>query len=171
MQNAPAREQEIAAVLRANTELTKQYEDLKNKLGQARLSESLESGQKGSPFVVVDPANYPLLPTKPNKPVVILVGMAMSLGIGITLAAVVDLLNRKIWTQTELEHLFDVAVLAEIPEIVTESDVARTRKKGLAYAALACVVGTAYLGGLYFVYLKQVRVLSVLDPIIQRVIH
>ena len=82
-----------------------------------------------------------------------------------------DLLSQKIWTQTELEQLFEVAVLAEIPEIVTDADRALTRKRGLAYAALACIVGTAYIGGLYFVYLKQIRVLSVIEPIIQKVIY
>ena len=171
VQNAPAREQDMAAVLRSNGELTKQYEDLKSKLAQAKLSQSLESGQRGSQFVVIDPANYPLLPAKPNKLLVILAGMVMSLVTGVCVAAGVDLLNQKIWTQTELEQLFDVQVLAEIPEIITDADVSLARKKRLAYAALSFVFGTAYLGGLYFIYLKQMRVLHLLDPIIQRLIY
>jgi len=171
VQNAPAREQDMAAVLRSNGELTKQYEDLKSKLAQAKLSQSLESGQRGSQFVVIDPANYPLLPAKPNKLLVILAGMVMSLVTGVCVAAGVDLLNQKIWTQTELEQLFDVQVLAEIPEIITDADVSLVRKKRLAYAALSFVFGTAYLGGLYFIYLKQMRVLHLLDPIIQRLIY
>ena len=171
VQNAPAREQDMAAVLRSNGELTKQYEDLKSKLAQAKLSQSLESGQRGSQFVVIDPANYPLSPAKPNKLLVILAGMVMSLVTGVCVAAGVDLLNQKIWTQTELEQLFDVQVLAEIPEIITDADVSLARKKRLAYAALSFVFGTAYLGGLYFIYLKQMRVLHLLDPIIQRLIY
>ena len=171
VQNAPAREQDMAAVLRSNGELTKQYEDLKSKLAQAKLSQSLESGQRGSQFVVIDPANYPLLPAKPNKLLVIVAGMVMSLVTGVCVAAGVDLLNQKIWTQTELEQLFDVQVLAEIPEIITDADVSLARKKRLAYAALSFVFATAYLGGLYFIYLKQMRVLHLLDPIIQRLIY
>jgi len=171
VQNAPAREQDMAAVLRANTELTKQYQDLKDKLSQAKLSQSLDSGSRGSQFLVVDPANYPLLPSKPNKLAVVLAGMGMSLGVGIGLATAADLLNQRIWTQTEIEHNFDVPVLAEIPEIVTDADLSLARKKRLAYAALSVVFGTAYLGVLYFIYLKQMRVLTLLDPIIQKMIY
>ena len=58
--------------MRLNDDLKKQYDDLKSKLSQARLSESLESKQKGSQFQIVDPANYPLVPAKPNKPLVLL---------------------------------------------------------------------------------------------------
>jgi hypothetical protein len=171
VQNAPTREAELADFFRVNTELNKQYEDYKGKLAQAKLAESLESGDKGSPFKVVDPANYPLQPSKPNKPVVVLVGMVISLGIGIGLALVIDLLNQKIWTQTEIEQSFDVPVLAEIPEIVTDADRLLARKKRIVAAALAGVSGTAYLGALYFVYLWQMRVLKVLDPILQKVIY
>ncbi len=171
VQNAPAREQDMAVVLRSNNELNKQYEDLKSKLAQAKLSQSLESGARGSQFVVVDPANYPLSPAKPNKVLVILAGMGICAVIGISVGAVVDLLNQKIWTQTELEQLFDAPVLAEIPEIVTDADIALVHKKRLGYAALSLVYGIAYLGGLYFIYLKQVRVLNLLDPIIQRLVY
>ncbi len=97
--------------------------------------------------------------------------MGMSLGVGIGLATAADLLNQKIWTQTEIEHNFDVPVLAEIPEIVTDADLSLARKKRLAYAALSVVFGTAYLGVLYFIYLKQMRVLTLLDPIIQKMIY
>src|SRR5205085_18064 len=50
VQSTPQSEQEIAEVLRQNTDLNKQYDTLKNNLSQAKLSESLESRQKGSQF-------------------------------------------------------------------------------------------------------------------------
>ena len=62
-------------------------------------------------------------------------------------------------------------MLAEIPEIVTEADLLLTRKKRIVATALACVSSIAYLVGLYFIYLQQMRVLKVLDPIIQKVIY
>src|SRR5207249_1901195 len=151
VRNAPAREQDMSEVLRVNTELKKQYEDLKDKLGQAKLSQSLESGQKGSQFVVVDPANYPLSPTKPNKPLVVLVGIAISLGIGVSLATVMDVLNQKIWSQTEIEQLYDIPALAEIPEIVTDADLSSARKKRLTHAPFAFVADISYIGCLYSV--------------------
>src|SRR4030095_15456132 len=102
VQGSPRREQELAAVVRNHTELTKQFEDLKGKLDQAKLSESLESRQKGSQFEIVDPANYTLLPAKPNRIAIILLGLTFSLGLGVVLALTVDTLNPKVWTQSEI---------------------------------------------------------------------
>src|SRR5262249_14155649 len=67
----PKTEQDIAEAQRQTDDVKKDYEDLKNKLAQARLAESLESKQKGSQFVIVDPANYPLEPNKPDKRIVL----------------------------------------------------------------------------------------------------
>src|SRR5262249_55466877 len=120
--NTPQSAQDIVEVVRQNTELTKQYEKLKSDLAQAQLSQSLESRQKGSQFVIVDPANYPLIPSKPSKPAIALGGIAASLGVGLLLAVGVDLLQQKIWTEFELETLLGTAVLAEIPEILTATD-------------------------------------------------
>src|SRR5262249_8613778 len=64
VQDEPEGEEELAKVVRQNTDLNRQYNDLKDHLAQAKLSESLESRQKGSQFQIVDPANYPLAPAK-----------------------------------------------------------------------------------------------------------
>ena len=67
VQNTPKVEQDMAAALRANDDLMKQYDELKSKLAQAKLAESLESTQ-GSQFMVIDPANYPVEPVSPGLP-------------------------------------------------------------------------------------------------------
>src|SRR5262249_28530915 len=157
--------------LRENTDLNKQYDDIKKNLVQARLSESLESKQKGSQFVVVDPANFPLSPTKPVKWAIALVGTIISLLGSIGLAVVIDLTSQKIWTQAELEKLFDVSVLIEIPAITTNSDLVRTRRNRWKLAASTMAAGLAYTACLYAIYLKQAHVLRQLDPVIQRLIY
>jgi hypothetical protein len=155
-------------VLRQNTDLTKQYEALKKNLGEAKLSESLESRQKGSQFVIVDPANYPLIPTKPDKKSIALGGLVFSLLAGIALGIGVDVANQKVWTQSEIEALLGGAVLVEIPEIVTNSDVARARKKRLVFAASSVAAVAGYSFCLYFLYAHQASILRRLDPFLQR---
>jgi len=171
IQNAPQGEQEIADVLRQNTDLNKQYEEMKNKLAQAKLSESLESRQKGSQFVIVDPANYPLAATKPVKSTIFLAGMSISLVIGLIVALVADLLAQKVWKQSDLESMLGLTVLAEIPTIITNSDLEIARKKRLIHGISFLAIGAAYTVGLYFIYLKQAAVLRGLNPIIQKLIY
>ena len=171
VEDAPKAEQDIAEVKRQNDDLKKQYEDLKSKLAQARLSESLESKQKGSQFVIVDPANYPLDPDKPNKVVVLLAGCSITLLIAIAFAAAVDIARQKVWTQSQIETLWGLPVLVEIPEILTDADLAETRRKNwklvLASAASVLVYGVC----LYGVYLKHSFILRQLDPLLQRYIY
>src|SRR5262249_37747694 len=148
--------------------LNKRYEEINKNLAQARLSESLESKQKGSQFMVVDPANYPLSPTKPVKWAIVLVGTLLSLAVGAAAATLVDLLNQKIYTHTEIANLFGVSVLIEIPEIVTNDDIAKAKRKKWRWAASSLAATLAYSACLYAVYLKPTPVLRTLDPIIQR---
>jgi polysaccharide chain length determinant protein (PEP-CTERM system associated) len=168
VQATPQSEQEIAEVARQNTDLMKQYDKLKNDLAQAKLSESLESRQKGSQFVIVDPANYPLIPTKPSKPAVALGGLVVSLLLGIAIAVVVDIAKQKLWTQSEIEGLLGATVLVEIPEIVTDADVALARRKRITFVASCVGAAMAYSIGLYFLYLHQASVLRHLDPVLQK---
>ena len=171
VEDTPKTEQDIAEVKRQNDDLKKQYEDLKSKLAQARLSESLESKQKGSQFVIVDPANYPLDPDKPDKVVVMLAGCSITLLIAIAFAAAVDIARQKVWTQSQIETMWGLPVLVEIPEILTDADLAETRRKNwklfLASTASVLVYGVC----LYGVYLKHNFILRQLDPLLQRYIY
>jgi uncharacterized protein involved in exopolysaccharide biosynthesis len=171
VQGAPESEQEISTITRQNADLTKQYTELKDHLAQAKLSESLESRQKGSQFQVIDPANYPLVPAKPEKTKIVLIGMALSLVVGLATAVIVDLMSQRIWLQSEVESLFGVLVLGEIPAIVTKSDLADTRRKKQIFAVSSLAVAALYTVVLYFAYVKKAYVLMKLDPLIQRLMQ
>ena len=171
IEDTPKAEQDIADVQRQNDDLKKQYDDLQNKLEQARLSESLESKQKGSGFSIVDPANYPLDPDKPDKRAVLMASCIISLLLSIAFATAVDIARQKVWTQSQIESLWGLPVLVEIPAIVTDADLAQARRKSykilLASAASALVYGFC----LYGVYLKHDFVLRQLDPLLQKYIY
>jgi capsular polysaccharide biosynthesis protein len=140
VESTPRREQEMASLLRAYAELQKQYQDLKHKEVESKLAESLESLQKGTQFVVLDPANYPTRPDKPDRLRLVLMGLFFSLGLGGGLAVAVDFLGQKFWLHSEIEALLGIPLLVEIPEIVTEEDLRERRKRRLKYGLLFVVV-------------------------------
>jgi polysaccharide biosynthesis transport protein len=168
IQNTPGVEQSMAAALRVNADLAKQHEGLKEKLSQAKLAESLESNQRGGQFVVVDQANFPLEPITPAARVIVLAGLGISLVLSVAVAWVVDGLNPRIWTQRQLERLLEAPVLVEIPTMTSVSDIIRARKKRVVNALVLVVCAGIYLGGLYYLYLKQSALLRILDPLIER---
>jgi polysaccharide chain length determinant protein (PEP-CTERM system associated) len=167
--NTPKVEQEIATVLRTNADLTKQHEDLKAKLSEARLSESAESKQKGQQFIVLDPANYPMEPMPPKRSVVLLAGIAISIGLGIGVAFVLDKANPMILTQSELERSLEAKVLIEIPRISSPDDLNLQRKKSMKFAAVFAALAVLYSGFLYLMYLKQSILIKLLDPIFDKI--
>jgi hypothetical protein len=166
-ENTPQREQEMASILRAHRELSHQYEDLKGKLVESELAESLESRQKGEDFVIMDPANYPTEPSKPDRLMILLGGLFFSLSFGVGLAYAVDFFSfgvglayavdffdQTLWTHREVEELLGVTVLAEIPEIVTEEDLQdQKRRRWISLLLLFLMVGI-YFGAIYSVYVN-----------------
>jgi len=169
--DTPRVEQEIAAILRANADLSKQHDDLKAKHSQAKLSESLESRQKGSQFLILDPANYPLEPATPARKIVLLVGWLVSLGVSLLAAFLAGIFNQRIWTQPELERFIGAPVLVEIPSIASPTDLRRQRMKKLFHAAIVAVCLGGYLGGVGYLYLKQPAFLQAVDPVMETVME
>jgi len=171
VQATPGVEQEMAAIVRLNADLTKQHEDLKDKLAQARLAESLESKQKGGQFMVVDPANLPIEPVTPSRKKFWLIGCALSLGIGLSAAFIIGFFDRRIWTQDEVERYMGTPVLVEIPRLMTGSDLKRTRKNKVVHASVAVLSMAVYMGGLYYLYLSHSSALRILDPVMENLME
>jgi len=153
-ENTPKREQEMASIVRVHRELSNRYKDLKSKLVESELAESLESRQKGENFVIMDPANYPTEPSKPNRMLILLGGLFFSLSFGVGVAYAVDFWDQTLWTHREVEELLGAPVLAEIPEIITEEDL-RSQKKRRWVSLLLFFVTTGILfAALYSVYVN-----------------
>ena len=151
VENTPAREQEIIEVQRRAEGLREQYRDLQSKLSTAQLTQSLESMQKGEHFNVIDPANFPLEPTKPNRLLILAIGLAGALCFGILLAVAVDFIDQKLWNSNEVPELLGVQVIGEIPEILTLDEIKKKRLRawiaGIAYGIVVLLAG----GVTYFI--------------------
>ena len=68
LENIPMRGIELTKVTRTYDITLRKYQDLLAKGLESQLSENLEKKQKGEQFQVIDPANLPLSPFKPNRP-------------------------------------------------------------------------------------------------------
>jgi len=168
IENAPQVEEDMVDVLRENSDLNKQVDVTKAKLNDSNMSLSLESKQKGDQFQVLDPANLPQTPTKPQKYYILAMGTLLSLLGGIAIGFVSDIANQKMWTASDVEALLGATVLVEIPEIVTASDTELARKKKRKHLASVAAIAAAYGAALYFIYLHQGFVVRQLEPYLQR---
>jgi polysaccharide biosynthesis transport protein len=168
VQSTPGVEQEMATIVRANADLGKQHEELKEKLAQAKLAESLESKQKGGQFMIVDAANLPIEPITPSRKKFWLIGCLISLAVSLGAGFASGFLDPKVYTQAEVERFLEAPVLVEIPRIATESDLKNLRKTNFVHAGIAVLSMAVYMGGLYYVYLRHSSALRVFEPVMEK---
>jgi polysaccharide biosynthesis transport protein len=161
----------LTEVERDNAEIRKQREEIHDNLTKAQLSQNLEINNPSGNFQVVDQANYPLEAAKPNTLAVLLVGCLLSLALAIGVALVADIARQRVWTQAEIESIWGVPVMVDIPAIVTDSDQDDLRKKRLMFASLSLAFLFFYSVCLYGVYLKHNYILQRLDPVLQQVVY
>lgn len=95
----------------------KHYQTLLAKKNEAEMATDLERRQKGEQFRILDPASLPETPSKPNRVLLNLLGIAVGLGIGSGLAIVLELKDDSVRTEHELVRLTNLPVLVSIPMI------------------------------------------------------
>ncbi|MBI5237000.1 MAG: chain-length determining protein [Deltaproteobacteria bacterium] len=105
------------------------YDDLMKKFMDAKVAAGLEEGQMGERFTLIDPARLPEKPVRPNRPVVLLIGLVLGIGAGIATASLQEAADFSARSSEDMKMNFSFPVLAEIPEIVTLEDELRRRKR------------------------------------------
>jgi len=147
----PVREQEITALVR-DYEISKaHYSQLLDKQLSAETATQLEIRQKGEKFSILDPAQPPERPSKPNRSLINMAGSLAGLGLGLVLALVTDFLGVSITTPQQITEAFGLPVLEVIPVIHTYTD-QQTRKKRLVWLTVSCVLATVLASCAILIY-------------------
>jgi len=115
VEKAPTREQELEILVRDYNNLKENYRTLLDKKLNARLAENLEKRQKGEQFRIVDPANLPNKPDKPDRLKIMLVGLLLGCGLGLGSVIGLELLRPVFRRSEDVESLLRLRVIASIP--------------------------------------------------------
>lgn len=115
VEQTPSREQELMILIRDYQNMQKNYQALLDKRLNAHVAENLEKRQKGEQFRVLDPANLPTRPEKPNRLMIMLLGLLGGCGLGVGAAIGLEQLNPTYKRREEIEMLPGIRVLAAIP--------------------------------------------------------
>ena len=86
IEQTPAREQDMASLLREHQSTKETYERLLKKSQDAQQAENLEKRQKGEQFRIIDPARVPEKPFSPDVNKILLIGLLAGIGGGFGLA-------------------------------------------------------------------------------------
>jgi uncharacterized protein involved in exopolysaccharide biosynthesis len=142
MEKAPLVEKEYADLGRDYENARLKYKELMNKLMEAKLAQGMEETQRGERFTIIDPAQLPEKPYKPNRLAILLIGFVLALGAGVGIGAVRESVDTSVKTTDELARLTGVPVLSSISLMETDEEVRsrRTRKAVFCLGVLAIAV-------------------------------
>ncbi len=131
VQRTPSREQQLMILLRDYENMQNNYQALLDKRLNAHVAENLEKRQQGEQIRVLDPANLPQKPEKPNRLLIMVLGLIGGGGLGVGLALGVDQLNPTFKRREEVEVLPGIQVLATIPQFyMLDSQISAMPKTG-----------------------------------------
>jgi polysaccharide chain length determinant protein (PEP-CTERM system associated) len=117
---APEIEQELLILERDYDNMKENYRALLDKRLNARVSENLEKRRKGAQFSILDTANFPTKPEKPNQPRVLVFGFIFGCASGVGIAFLKDKFNPQFRGPEEVEQLLGPQLLATIPDFSLE---------------------------------------------------
>ena len=113
------------------------YQSLLQRKSQAQLAENLEKTQQAEQLSVLDPANLPQRPFKPDSRKILALGFMIALACGLGLAYVREYLDQTFRSSKELESVVQLPVLVSVPVVSTKREVRwNLFKKAWAVGAL-----------------------------------
>jgi len=139
----PRHEQEFQELSRDYQVTKEHYQLLLKRYQEARLAEDMEQRRKGEQFRVVEPALQSERPVAPNRPRLLLVGLALSLAAGVGIALALEQIDTSFHSVDDLRTFSRVPVLVSIPWFVTADDTRRQQRRFRLVAVLAVVAVTA----------------------------
>lgn len=120
--------------------LQTERDDLLKRMLTAKESKRLEESGLGEKFTLVDPPVLPEKPTSPNRPLLLALGLILSLALGAGVGLTAHLLDRTVHDAEELASLTHLPVLAVIPQLGEIKDTSK-RWRNIISVILICIAG------------------------------
>lgn len=142
---SPEVERQFREMARALDTAQLKYQEILAKQTEVQVSGNLESERKGERFTMIEPPLKPEKPISPNRTLIVVAGLLLSLAFGAAAAAAHEALDASVRGAGDIRALLQVPALASIPIIVTRQD-RRQRQRILRYSwagGAALLVGSA----------------------------
>lgn len=147
---APSTEQELTDLTRGYDQSKANYDDLLRKKEQSEMATSMEEMQQGERFTILDPPSYPSAPDFPNRLKFCGIGLGVGLVLGLIVAGGFEFMDDRLHTEKEIQSLLPMAVISDIPAIISPADEQNSRKRlVLGWTTSVLVVGIILAGSVF----------------------
>jgi polysaccharide chain length determinant protein (PEP-CTERM system associated) len=117
VQMSPLVEQKYKDLSRGYETAVNFYNDLLSKKTQAQMAANLEHRQQNEQFRVMDPPNLPQSPSSPDRQLFAAGGLGGGLGVGLVFALLLEMRDRSIRTEEDVELFLRLPTLALVPSV------------------------------------------------------
>ena len=128
MAQSPEVERQYHSMSRELETAQLEYKTILAKQTETQVSENLESERKGERFTMIEPPQMPEKPISPNRTLILLIGLVLSLGLGFGAAVAHESVDASVRGPGDIRQLLAVPALASIPVILTAEDHVRRKR-------------------------------------------
>jgi succinoglycan biosynthesis transport protein ExoP len=148
------RESELTGLMRDYDTLRKNYDELKLKQENAKMAAALEERSVGEQFWTIDAPRVPERPVRPNRPMILLLGALVGLGIGIGLSAILEYQDNSFHHDDDVVRVLALPVMAVIPRMLSADDRQRLRRRALIIGSVSVLGAVIAIAVGVFVFLR-----------------
>jgi uncharacterized protein involved in exopolysaccharide biosynthesis len=147
-------EKELSALYRRLQSATLSYQNAREKGFVSKMGQAMETQSKGERFSLVEPPDTPLLPSSPNRPVLLALLIVLVLAVGLGWPQVAESIDGSITSARALERVQGAPPIAEIPLIETAEDHKHVRKVRIGALLIAPAVLVVLMLLVHFFFIK-----------------
>jgi succinoglycan biosynthesis transport protein ExoP len=136
----PAVERQYRELARDLDSAQFKYQEIRSKQTEVQVSQNLETEHKGERFTMIEPPLPPEKPISPNRFLILVMGLVLSVAAGFGAAVLRDSLDVSVRGVQDVRALLSVPPLAAIPVIVTQAEEKR-RRRVVRYSWQGGIVG------------------------------
>jgi polysaccharide chain length determinant protein (PEP-CTERM system associated) len=157
VENVPAGERQYGDLQREKEIARQKYVALDANLQKSQIAKDMEDRKQGETMELLDPASLPLIPTEPKRPIIVSIGAAIGLLLGMVIAGGLEMKDTSLKNLKDVRAYTKMAILGSIP--LLENDFVVRRRKRLAWlgwttASLVAVVIMS--GSVVYYYVTKV---------------
>ena len=129
------------------------YNEIKSKLMAADIAQGMEESKRGERFTIIEPAQYPEKPYKPNRIAIIIISFILSFGMALGIAAIFENMDTTIKTTDQLSSIVGYPVLSTIHHVRTDKDRQKQRKKKIiiSFATISIIILTLIIVNFFLI--------------------
>ncbi len=146
-------ERELSGLIRRLQTASFSYQNARERLTMAKMGQQLETQSKGERFNLVEPPDLPLLPSSPNRPVLLALLIVLVLAAGLGWPQVAESMDEAIHSPRAIERVQGAPPIAEIPLIENAEDRKKERNTKLGVLLIAPIAVAIVLALIHFLWI------------------